>query len=85
MRYLGSKVKLLSAIEEVIKENNIEGDTFADLFAGTGSVGDFFKDRYKIISNDMFLFKEDIGTFKKLYERFEDDKQIFSQAFISIL
>lgn len=55
MRYLGSKTKLLSSIEEVIKENNIEGEIFADLFAGTGSVGDFFKDRYKIISND-FLF-----------------------------
>ena len=55
MRYLGSKIKLLSSIDEVIKENNIEGETFADLFAGTGCVGDFFKDRYQIISND-FLF-----------------------------
>lgn len=43
---------------------------------------DIHKASYK---SDMFLFKEDIGTFKKLYERFEDDKQIFSQAFISIL
>lgn len=55
MRYLGSKIKLLSSIEEVIKENHIEGETFADLFAGTGCVGDFFKDRYQVISND-FLF-----------------------------
>ena len=55
MRYLGSKVKLLSSIEKVIKENNVEGETFADLFAGTGCVGDFFKDKYQVISND-FLF-----------------------------
>lgn len=55
MRYLGSKIKLLSSIEKVIKENNIKGETFADLFGGTGCVGDFFKDRYQIISND-FLF-----------------------------
>ena len=56
MRYLGSKIKLLSAIEDVISENEIEGDTFADLFAGTGCVGDYFKDRYKIISNDFLYY-----------------------------
>ena len=56
MRYLGSKIKLLSAIEEVIAENEIEGETFADLFAGTGCVGDYFKDRYKIISNDFLYY-----------------------------
>lgn len=43
---------------------------------------DIHKASYK---SDMCLFKEDIGTFKKLYECFEEDKQIFSQAFISIL
>lgn len=56
MRYLGSKTKLLSAIEKVITENEIEGETFADLFAGTGCVGDYFKDRYKIISNDFLYY-----------------------------
>ena len=56
MRYLGSKIKLLSAIEEVIAENEIEGETFADLFAGTGCVGDYFKNRYKIISNDFLYY-----------------------------
>lgn len=56
MRYLGSKIKLLSSIEEVLKENHIEGRTFADLFAGTGCVGDYFKDRYEIISNDFLYY-----------------------------
>ena len=42
MRYLGSKIKLLEQINEVINLNNIEGEIFADLFAGTGCVGDYF-------------------------------------------
>lgn len=56
MRYLGSKIKLLTQIEEIIKKNHIDGETFADLFAGTGCVGDYFKDRYKIISNDFLYY-----------------------------
>lgn len=56
MRYLGSKIKLLSSIENVLKKNNIQGETFADLFAGTGCVGDYFKDRYNVISNDFLYF-----------------------------
>lgn len=56
MRYLGSKIKLLSSIEEVIEANNITGETFADIFAGTGCVGDYFKDRYKVISNDFLYY-----------------------------
>ena len=56
MRYLGSKIKLLEQIENVINDNHIEGETFADLFAGTGCVGDYFKDRYKVISNDFLYY-----------------------------
>ncbi|MCH5343441.1 MAG: DNA adenine methylase [Acetatifactor sp.] len=52
MRYLGNKTKLLSFIESVIEKYHIEGEVFADLFAGTGSVGDYFKDRYQVIAND---------------------------------
>jgi adenine-specific DNA-methyltransferase len=56
MRYLGNKTKLLDFIEKVIIKHNIKGEVFADLFAGTGSVGDFFKDKYKIISNDFMYY-----------------------------
>ena len=56
MRYLGSKIKLVEQIENVINENHIEGEVFADLFAGTGCVGDFFKGRYSIISNDFLYY-----------------------------
>lgn len=56
MRYLGSKVKLLEQIEEVIKKNEIDGGVFADLFAGTGCVGDYFKGTYRVISNDFLYY-----------------------------
>ncbi len=56
MRYLGNKTKLLEFIENVIDKHKIQGDSFADLFAGTGSVGDFFKGRHQIISNDFMYY-----------------------------
>lgn len=43
---------------------------------------DIHKASYK---SEVGLFKEDIGTFKKLYECFENDMQIFSTAFINTL
>ena len=94
MRYLGSKVKLLSAIENVIEENNITGDTFADLFGGTGCVGDYFKDRYKIISNDFLFYSyvinraklsnEQIPSFKQFKQRYKSDifEWLNSQTYI---
>lgn len=42
MRYLGNKTNLLIFIDSVIKKHNIDGEIFADLFAGTCSVGDYF-------------------------------------------
>ncbi len=56
MRYLGNKTKLLPFIESVMKKYHIQGQVFADLFAGTGSVGDFFKDRYHVVANDYMRF-----------------------------
>lgn len=43
---------------------------------------DIHKASYK---SDVRLFRDDLGTFKKLYEAFERDEQIFSTAFINIL
>lgn len=65
---MGSKAKLLSAIESVIEKYHIEGTSFADLFAGTGCVGDYFKDRYHIISND-FLYYSYVLNRAKLFNR----------------
>jgi len=52
-RYLGSKTKLLSFIDSIIQKENIEFESFADIFAGTGSVANHFYDRSKIIINDI--------------------------------
>ena len=52
MRFLGNKTRMLEHINSVLEENGITGEIFCDLFAGSGSVGDFFKDKYTIISND---------------------------------
>ena len=55
MRFLGNKTRMLENINSVIEQNNIKGKTFCDLFSGSGSVGDYFKEQYNIISND-FLY-----------------------------
>lgn len=52
-RYLGAKTKLLPFIKDVIKKENISGKVFVDLFGGTGVVGDYFKNDYEIILNDL--------------------------------
>lgn len=55
MNYIGSKLSLLQFIEngilQVVWSNNY---TFSDLFAGTGIVGRYFKEKWhKVIANDM--------------------------------
>ena len=81
MRYLGNKTKLLDFIESVIKKYNIEGEVFADLFSGTSSVGDFFKDKYTVIANDYMgyasviakakLMNSGVPEFKKFIKKYE--------------
>lgn len=68
MRYLGSKIKLLSAIQELIEKYNITGESFADLFSGTGCVGDYFKDKYNIISNDFLYYSAVMSKAKLSYQ-----------------
>ena len=54
MRYVGNKRRLLSFINQAIKDRQIEGKIFCDLFAGTATVGNYFKRQgYKVISNDL--------------------------------
>lgn len=57
MRYIGNKTNLLENINQVIKDN-CQGDekSFCDLFSGTASVARYFKNRYRIISNDLLYF-----------------------------
>ena len=57
MRYIGSKANLLDEINSIL-EPHLSGkeSIFVDLFAGSNSVGKFFKNRFKIISNDLMYF-----------------------------
>ena len=54
MRYIGNKAKLLDKLESLLSRKGLtkKGQVFCDLFAGTCTVGDYFKDRYEIIAND---------------------------------
>lgn len=54
MRYIGNKEKILKEIEDVIIDNKLEKKckSFFDAFSGTSTVGEFFKDKFKIIAND---------------------------------
>lgn len=54
-RYLGSKFKLLSFIEEVIEKHCKNSNTFTDLFGGTGVVAHHFNKSYQINVNDILL------------------------------
>ena len=57
MRFIGSKVNLLDFIETSVKQKDIKGKTFCDLFSGTASVAKHFKKLgYKIISSDLLFF-----------------------------
>ncbi len=54
-RYLGSKTKLLGFIDNILQAENIEFETFADIFAGTGTVANHFYGSSKIIVNDILV------------------------------
>lgn len=57
MNYIGNKQKFVPFIKYVIDKENIKGNVFCDLFAGTASVGKYFKSiGYSIISNDFLFF-----------------------------
>ncbi|HEV7702462.1 MAG TPA: DNA adenine methylase [Candidatus Paceibacterota bacterium] len=70
MRYIGNKTRLINNISDFVKDNNIKGKSFCDIFSGTGSVSDFFKSDYKIIAND-FLFCSAVITRAKIYNNKE--------------
>ena len=56
MRYIGCKKLLLKDIEKVIEENIDNAESFCDIFSGTVSVANYFKSKYRIISNDILNF-----------------------------
>ncbi|MFA5291013.1 MAG: DNA adenine methylase, partial [Candidatus Paceibacterota bacterium] len=61
-RYLGSKTKLLSFIDNIIETEKISFDSFADIFAGTGTVANHFHNCSKVIVNDILDSNSHIYT-----------------------
>ena len=55
MRFIGCKENLLGFIENFVKQKDIRGNTFCDLFAGTGSVAKHFKKGMMISINANFF------------------------------
>ena len=52
--YLGNKYKLNQFIEKVLTKECGKFDTFADLFAGTGSVASIFQDKHLIVNDILY-------------------------------
>lgn len=67
MRFIGNKTKILNQIDKLISDLKLDKEnyTFFDAFSGTGSVGNYFKNKYKIIANDN-LYSSYIITQAKL-------------------
>ncbi|APX73276.1 Dam family site-specific DNA-(adenine-N6)-methyltransferase [Companilactobacillus allii] len=57
MRFIGSKTRLLTQIDELLTKH-LDGSekTFADIFSGSNVVGEYFKTRYAITTNDLLYF-----------------------------
>lgn len=53
MKYMGSKRELLPDIREEIEKMINPGEGVLDIFAGTGSVGLYLKDKFDVVSNDI--------------------------------
>lgn len=59
MRYIGSKSKLITQIEEFIEDcipNYTSCSTFLDLFSGTGIVSRHLKTKFEVTTNDILYF-----------------------------
>lgn len=56
LNYPGSKRKLMKFIDTHISQNIPKNKAIFDLFAGSGSVSYFYKDKYQVYSNDSELY-----------------------------
>jgi adenine-specific DNA-methyltransferase len=62
MKYMGSKRELLPDIKEEVLRLSPEGKGVLDIFAGTGSVGNYLKKSYNIVSNDIQEYSQVIAN-----------------------
>lgn len=71
-RYTGSKYKLSEWISELIA-NNCEGDSFCDLFAGTGIISKQMIEQMKEIYINDFLYSNEV-IYRAFFEQTEFDE-----------
>ena len=72
-RYVGNKNKLMDWISRLIKEN-CKGDSFFDVFAGTGSVTNYELNNYKTFYINDFLYSNEI-VFKGFFSKEKYNKE----------
>lgn len=56
MRFIGCKTLLLENIKQVIDEKAPDARTLCDIFSGTATVAQYFKQWYEVYSNDLLYF-----------------------------
>lgn len=62
MQYIGNKQSLVENIHSIMTKHNVSGTSIIDIFAGTQSVGIYFKNNgYKVISNDWQYYSYVLG------------------------
>lgn len=86
-RYIGNKEKLLGEIEQFIVEKDPNIQSIFDIFAGTGSVSNYFRSKYEVSANDIMEFSrvilkaklsfENAPEFKKFIEIYKVDPVIY--------
>lgn len=79
-RYIGSKTKLTDWIEEIIKKDIKQADSFCDIFAGTASVTNRFVDKYKTVIINDFLYANNV-----IYKAFFGPGEWNKEKLISII
>jgi adenine-specific DNA-methyltransferase len=87
-RYLGSKTKLLNFIDDVLQKEKIEFESFADIFAGTGTVANHFYGNSKIIVNDIlesnnYIYRAFFGKDQIREEKLKDRLKFYNELNIN--
>lgn len=97
MRFIGNKENLVEKIYQILYNMGIVGNSFFDFFAGTSSVGQFFKKKgYQVFSCDLLYFSfvlqkayienNEEPTFEKLLSKINiKNNSLFSTPLIQVV
>lgn len=79
IHYLGSKLRLLSKIESVIDDLDVGSGRMVDLFAGSGTVSNYFAMKYATVSVDIQNYSKVLCsallTTNLEYDKFQEYKE----------